>query len=344
MMANLTRANRELYRRGPDESFQTLQELHDHCRQERQYSADLWQLPQTLLPLVSNGELTVTLEKGESVNLNDWSFSQMCRLSGISKETINRFNPETATLAFRDTLPQAEKPVQLLTTGKTVRSVHGVSYTRLWNAELLEVVRDTAVNFGPPQVAMNGATGLYCGEQDMFCFLIDPTGWVEIDGEAFAPGFFVWNSEVGRRALGMQSFWFQRICQNHIVWDAVEVVEFTRKHTANVRDGLLDIRRHIETLVAKRDARRDTFAKAMKKAMQTRLGSDAEEVAKELVKHGIPQNLIKEAMIIAQEQGGFTIFALVDAMTRLTQRVNFAADRADADYRAAQLLSLAVAA
>jgi type I restriction-modification system DNA methylase subunit len=35
----------------------------------------------------------------------------------------------------------------------------------------------------------------------MFCFLIDPKGWIEIDGEAFAPGFFVWNSEVGRRAF-----------------------------------------------------------------------------------------------------------------------------------------------
>jgi len=62
-MASLTRANRELYRRGPDESFQTLKELHDHCRQERQYSADLWQLPQTLLPMVSDGELSVTLER-----------------------------------------------------------------------------------------------------------------------------------------------------------------------------------------------------------------------------------------------------------------------------------------
>jgi len=233
-MANLTRANRELYRRGPDESFQTLQELHDHCRQERRYSTDVWQLPQTLLPQVHDGGLSLTLEKGDGVGLTDWSFSQMCRLAGISKDTVNRLQPETATLAFRDTLPQGDKPVQLLTTGQTVRSVHGVSYTRLWNAELIETVRDVASEFQPPQAAFNGSTGLYCGEQDMFCFLIDPTGWIEIDGEAFAPGFFVWNSEVGRRSLGMQSFWFQRICQNHIVWDAVEVVEFSRKHTATV--------------------------------------------------------------------------------------------------------------
>lgn len=45
-------------------------------------------------------------------------------------------------------------------------------------------------------------------------------------------------------------------------------------------------------------------------------------------------------MEIALAQGGFTIFSLVDALTRLTQRLNYAADRADADYKVAQLLSL----
>jgi hypothetical protein len=344
MMANLTAANRELYRRGPDEAYATLEDLHDHCRQERQYSTDVWQLPHTLQPQLHEGELLIPLEKGGHAALNDWSFSQLCRLSGMSKDTINRLQPETARLAFRDTLPQGDKPVQLLTTGQSVRSVHGVSYTRLWNAELLETVRDVACDFTPPQTAYNGGTGLYCGEQDLFCFLIDPTGWIEMGGEAFAPGFFVWNSEVGRRSLGLQTFWFQRVCQNHIVWDAVEVVDFSRKHTANVRDGLLEIRRHIEALVAKRAARRDTFATVLKQAMTQRLGSDAEEVQKELVKHGIPQHYIKDALEIARAQGGFTIFSLVDALTRLTQRVTYAADRTEADAKEASLLSLAVAA
>ena len=103
----------------------------------------------------------------------------------------------------------------------------------------------------PPQKAGDGSgdteggTGLYCGEQDMFYFLIDPAGWTEINGEAFAPGRtlplrsrpVVWNSQVGKRSVGVQTFWFQAVCQNHIVWDAVEVVDFSRKHTANVYDA-----------------------------------------------------------------------------------------------------------
>src|SRR3954454_24287625 len=111
----------------------------------------------------------------------------------------------------------------------------------------------------------------------MFVFLIDPLGWAEINGEHFAPGFFLWNSEVGRRSVGIQTFWFQAVCANHIVWDAVEVTEFSRKHTANVRDGLARIRETLTRLVQHRDQRRDGFVQLMRKAVESNLGNDAEE-------------------------------------------------------------------
>jgi hypothetical protein len=146
---------------------------------------------------------------------------------------------------------------------------------------------------------------------------------------------------VGRRSLGIQTFWFQAVCQNHIVWDATEVTEFSRKHTAHVGDGLTEIRRIIASLVQRRDARKDDFVKAISKAMQTTLGSDADEVAKELLKNGIPRNLATEALEIARQQGRFTIFSLVDALTRLTQNCRFVGDRVEADQKISTLLALA---
>ena len=230
----------------------------------------------------------------------------------------------------------------MLAAENKIRSVHGVTYTRLWNTDLLDVINEFASDFTPPQTAMDDlSTGLYCGEQDLFAFMIDPTGWAEIDGQAFAPGFFVWNSEVGRRSVGMQTFWFQRVCQNHIVWDATEVVEFSRKHTANVRDALDEIRMMVEQLVAKRDQRRDSFAAVMKKAMTERLGSDADEVTKVLATKKLPRHLIKDAMEIARAQGGFTIFSIVDALTKLSQKVQHAGDRTELDVKVGQLLALA---
>lgn len=338
-MATLAKAHNELFKRSPDEVYQSFDDLYEHCARQRLQSEDIWERPQDL---TLTHDMTVCTGDGNELGLNDWSFSQMCRMAGVSKDTVNRLSHRTASRVFEETLPRADKPLQILATESSIRSVHGVAYTRLWNADLLDVVREFASDFTPPQTAMDGVgSGLYCGEQDMFAFLIEPTGWAEIDGEAFAPGFFVWNSEVGRRSLGIQTFWFQKISQNHLVWDATEVVDFSRKHTANVRDGLNEIRSILERLVAKRDERRDSFVSVIQRAMTERLGDDADEVTKVLSAERIPRGLIKDAMEIAERQGGFTIFALVDALTQVSQKVAYAGDRTELDARIGQLLALA---
>jgi len=272
--------------------------------------------------------------------LNDWSFGQLCRLASLHKETVNRLSAETAQRVFSETLPRGTKPLQLLTTDATVRSVHGTAYSRLFDADLLAVVQEFATDFRPPQVGANGGTGLYAGQQDMFCFLVDPTGWAEIEDQAFAPGFFLYNSEVGRRSVGISTFWFQAVCANHLVWDAVEVVELNRRHTGAVHEILGDIRCAIEQLVERRDARRDGFVRVVRQAMQTQLGDDADEALKVLQQRGITRDLGRRVIESAQRQGRLTIFAVVDALTRLSQELAYAGDRTEADQRASQLLAL----
>ena len=340
-MANLKMASRELFRRQPDESFQDLRSLWEHCHRQKEQSQELWRPPAsvTATTLCNSALLQVQVGTGEQLRLNDWSFGQLCRFAKVSKETINRLTSETASRVFAETLPQGQKPWQLLTDGHDVRSIHAASYSRLFNVDLLSVVREFAVDFQSPPKGVNGATGLYAGEQDMFCFLIDPTGWAEIQGEAFAPGFFVWNSEVGRRTVGISTFWFQAVCGNHIVWDAVEVTEFTRKHTGDIYEALSDVRRILESLVNKRDERRDGFVRVIEKAMTDRLADDKDEALKLLSKQGITKKLAERAVEAAQQHGGFTIFAVVDALTRLSQKQANAGDRLAVDQHAAQLLA-----
>ena len=347
-MQNLTRAHDELFRRTIDETFPTLQALWEHTYAEKERSADRWRPPQAMRPIAEGDRLVLDLGEGnEPFHLNDWSFTQLCGHAGVSKETVNRVSADTASRIFRETLPAGNKPLQVFTEDDLIRSVHGHSYTRLHNVDLLTMLREFATDFQPPQRAevggpdnSGGGTGLYCGEQDMFCFLIDPAGWAEIDGEAFAPGFYVWNSEVGKRSVGISTFWFQAVCRNHIIWDATEVVEFTRKHTGKVGEALGDIRRIVLALVEKRDARRDGFLAVMKKAMEAKLGEDAEETMKALTRNGIPKGLAKRALEVAAEQGRFTIFAVVDALTRIARELPNAGDRTDADQKASALLAL----
>jgi hypothetical protein len=302
---------------------------------------DRWQPPRQLVPYPEPGRLTLNIGTDGAFLMNEWSFGQLCTLAHVHKESINRLSPDTAARVFRELIPAGNKPLQILTEGTAVRSIHGAAYTRLWNSELLSVVSEFATDFQPPQKAAVGGTGLYAGEQDLFVFLIDPTGWVEIEGEAFAPGFFVWNSEVGKRSVGISTFWFQAVCANHIVWDAVDVCEFSRKHTAKVHDGLIGIRQTLETLVRRRDERRDGFVNLIRKAMGATLGADAEKVLESLSTAGIQRTLATKALAIAREKGAFTIFAIVDALTRLARELPNAGDRLAADQKAASLLELA---
>lgn len=334
---NLTRASKELFTRKPDEAFPSLTALAAHCRERKDKSTDKWVAPAFLKTVPIMDELIMDAP-GDVCRMTDWSFTQLCSLAKVSKDTVNRLSSDTAARVFGETIPMTNKPVQLFVEDGRLRSLHGVSYTRLFNVEVLSMLQEFATDFGPPPVGLNGMTGLYAGEQDMFAFLIDPTGWVEIGGENFAPGLFCWNSEVGKRSVGMSTFWFQAVCRNHIVWDATEVVEVTRKHTGKVGEALSDIRKVVEELVAKRDARRDGFATVIRKAMETELGADAEEVTKVLVREGISKALAKHALEIGRREGRFTVFSVVDALTRMAGEFTNAGDRLQADQEAARLL------
>jgi hypothetical protein len=342
-MVNLTSASRELFRRTPDERFDSFDALLAHCQERKFEAIEHWQPSQAIRIDDDAGQLLMRLEQAEDVtlSLSDWSFTQLCRLCEVHKETVNKLTTETAALVFRDALPSSRKPLQVYSAKDTALAVHSSTYSRLFDAEVLQAVREAAPDFTPPPPGIGGATGLYAGEQDMFAFGIDPNGWVEIGGENFAPGFFVWNSEVGRRSVGVQTFWFQHVCQNHIVWDAIEVVELKRRHMGNIQDALLDIRNAIWQLVDKRDERRDAFARGILLAMNTTLGQDAEEVHKVLGKHGVSSRLAEQAVELAGPQTPYSVFAIVDALTKIAGRYDNAGDRFVVDQKAAALLSLA---
>ena len=112
-MTNLTAASQELFRRGPDECFETLDALHDFCRRGRDESRDIWQKPDEIK---LSDKMSLLIGEQPSRLLNDWSFSQVCRMAGVSKDTINRLSPRTASLALDETLPRLDKPQPLLTT------------------------------------------------------------------------------------------------------------------------------------------------------------------------------------------------------------------------------------
>ena len=60
-------------------------------------------------------------------------------------------------------MPGDNKPLQVLTEGERIRSIHGTQYARLWNLDLVQLVKEHATDFSPPPKGFNGGTGLYAG-------------------------------------------------------------------------------------------------------------------------------------------------------------------------------------
>src|SRR5207248_11446511 len=109
-VTTLTHAHRELFRRRDDERFPTFTALAEHCRTQKQQSLDRWQPPQTLRPLAHDGELLLAAGDGGEFHLNDWSFTQLCSLARVSRDTVNRVFPETAARILTETMPSGNKP------------------------------------------------------------------------------------------------------------------------------------------------------------------------------------------------------------------------------------------
>ena len=110
-MGNLTRASEQLFRRSPDECCPSLAVLLQHCRWQKEQSLELWQPPKVLSTIpVDGNRLMLTASEDHVYEMTDWSFSQLCRLAGVGKDTVNRLTAETADRVFRETLPRGNNP------------------------------------------------------------------------------------------------------------------------------------------------------------------------------------------------------------------------------------------
>lgn len=85
-MVNLTRASRELFSRTPDEQFETLAELHQHCLDQKNRAARLKEPAATFIPTVRDEKLALKIDGRPAYELTDWSFSQLCGFARVAKD------------------------------------------------------------------------------------------------------------------------------------------------------------------------------------------------------------------------------------------------------------------
>ena len=97
-MQVLKRGHTELFRRGPDECFDSLAGLTKFCQEQKAKSVDRWLPPRTLRPrplaldrlVVDFADPGANAGKDGTYQMNDWSFTQLCQLAKVSRDTVNR--------------------------------------------------------------------------------------------------------------------------------------------------------------------------------------------------------------------------------------------------------------
>ena len=189
-----------------------------------------------------------------------WSFGQLASLVGAPAAYLRQLPAALAgiNLQYGLTSHRAEQVKTLELEGDRVelRAVTGPDYGRIHDYELVEAVQRIAGNgtgdtrwkvpgvldwstgiYNPRVDITKDTTTLYASDRDVFLFLVDDLNPIEAgrlpDGspDLYFRGFYVWNSEVGARTLGMASFYLRAVCQNRNLWGVEDFEEITIRHS-----------------------------------------------------------------------------------------------------------------
>ena len=87
-MANLTHANRELFKRPPDERFASLADLSVHCQATKDCSRRVKEVSTEFRPVLHEGRMALKVNGNAPCFMNDWSFNQLCSIAGAAKDTV----------------------------------------------------------------------------------------------------------------------------------------------------------------------------------------------------------------------------------------------------------------
>src|SRR6202045_1118857 len=141
--------------------------------------------------------------------------------------------------------------------GSELRAATGPAYGRIWDADIVDALVErfgdgvsghwrVPGEFGNRITVTKANTTLFASDRDMFAFLADEDRRIEVpdrrngSGGSMARGFFVWNSEVGDKTLGLGFFLFDYVCCNRIVWGADQYTEARIRHTKGAPDRWLE--------------------------------------------------------------------------------------------------------
>lgn len=182
--------------------------------------------------------------------------------------------------------------------------------------------------------------GLYASDRDVWMFFVSGGDVLDLGRrDRLHRGFFVWNSEPGDKDFGWSTFYFRRVCANHIVWEPIE------KRATRSRAGDRDtVWRTFQEFVAAlgHPADHRPFVAAVTAAKEQPIGEpDDPGAAQRLVARGFrPAEIAAAGEAMRDEEAGATGTAWdwLQGFTAAARSIPHAARRVELERHASRVL------
>ena len=355
----LMQANHQWSTRPPDERFCSLDEMFDYT-QEQMANSKAVVVPSRSIkfePAEDNKGL-VAVGPTQSFAPTHWAFNQACNLVGAPADYMRSLpSPLVAdnlNYGYQYGRDISDVGMLLYKNGgpATLKAVTGPNYGRIWNAETVKAVRDLfghdsgwhiPYEFNKQATVTKDNTTLYAGDRDCWMFLCDGTSDVELPGRRngqsgrFQRGFFVWNSDVGSKSLGLGTFLFDYMCCNHIIWGVSGFEEIRIRHTVSAPDKWL------QEIMPALDDYAKSSTEGIKEALLTAKAKRLEKVDEFLANRFGPRMVgkLKAVHELEEQRPIETVFDVVTAATAVAKGIPFIGPRVDLEREAGLLLRAA---
>jgi hypothetical protein len=259
----IMRVHSEWARRPDDEKFLSLPDLFASVN-ARAVTSEAHAVDVTSLrvkAIDADRNLYLHDDNGE-MKFENWSFGQTCQLLGVPAGYLRNLPPKIAGINlqyalsnFREELVKTYRQADGSNAPSILRAVTGPQYGRITDAQVVQAVMGIAGNgtgdtawkvpgviqaggYNPHVDVSKETTTLYASDRDVFMFLVDDTHPIEIgklrDGspDLIFRGFYVWNSEVGSKSLGIATMYLRGVCCNRILWGVEGFQELTMRHSS----------------------------------------------------------------------------------------------------------------
>ena len=325
------------FNRPDDQKFLTLDKLRQHTqarydasRADTIQNRELEFFAPEVNEISDTHQLSVGFPDGGEAQFTNWAFSQVCELSkaptSYLKTLPSQLVADNLTWGMRhNRAPEEIKTYRQIGDESQLLAVTGPKYGRIGDYEVVEAVQQIAGTglgengwkvpgvmdwyegtYNPYVDVTKETTTLFASDRDVFIFLVDDTHPIEVgklpDGspDLMFRGFYVWNSEVGSKTMGIAVMYLRGVCMNRCLWGVEGFNELSIRHSNNAPARF--VHEASPALVQFANGRTNKLIEGVANAKAAKVADDQEDAMDFLRKRGFSKSRTAEILTAVEEE------------------------------------------